>query len=57
MPEIINSEKRDDYIIISMKFSIDEAKALKGCMENIHVIPEEHAVTKANVYERGRKKH
>ena len=54
MAIIINSERRDDHIILSLKINMEEAKALKNIVGNVSLIPHESDFTEATVYERGK---
>ncbi|MBW2975431.1 hypothetical protein KY366_06950 [Candidatus Woesearchaeota archaeon] len=55
MASVIQTKVNKDHAVLSLKLGLEEAAQLKGKMDNIHLIAEENADTKASVYERGKK--
>lgn len=55
MASVLGSKTCEDHVIYSLKLNFEEAKELKGSINNIHLIPEELAEIRSTVFERGRK--
>jgi len=54
MASIIGLERYEKHVVLSIKLDMDELTALKGRVDDIHLVPEENAEVKSNVYEKGK---
>lgn len=54
MVSITEAKECKDHYALLVKANHEEWKQLKGCMHNIHLLPEEHAMVKATLLEKGR---
>lgn len=57
MASVICKKVNSTHVVLSLKMDFNEAKMLKGCIDNIHLIPEENSNVRSTVYERGKNGH